>query len=111
MKRLEKAIWLGLIPATAAIWAIRRLTRQLEVPAAMPPQAKPATPSATEDDLKVIAGIGPVYEKRLKAAGVRSFADLLATSPEKLQEIVQATPGLADTQAWIEQAKPLAGRS
>lgn len=109
MKRLEKAIWLGLIPATAAIWAARRLARQLDVPAAMPPRAEPAMPNATGDDLKVIAGIGPVYEKRLKAAGVRSFADLLATSPEKLLEIVQATPGLADTATWIEQAKQLVG--
>lgn len=117
MKRLKKVIWFGLIPVTAAAWAARRLARQLDIPTPAPARRQPAptpapvppasTAAATEDDLKVITGIGPVYEKRLKAAGVCTFATLVATAPERLLEIVNATPGLADTESWIAEARQL----
>ena len=106
MKRLEKAIWFGLIPAAAAVLVARRLARQLEFPRPAPEPVASAPPrTAIEDDLKAINGIGPVYGKRLKAAGVLSFAELAATSPQRLLEIVNATPGLADPDAWIAEAR------
>lgn len=111
MKRIEKVIWLGLIPVTAAIWAARRLAGQPQTPAPVPAPVTPPAPSAPEDDLKLISGIGPVYEKRLKAAGVRRFGDLQAATPQRLLDIVQATAGLADTEAWIAQARQLASGS
>jgi predicted flap endonuclease-1-like 5' DNA nuclease len=115
VKRLEKVIWFGLIPVTAAALAARRLARELAGPATTAPHGQP-TPApavlrpapaaaAVEDDLKVINGIGPVYEQRLKAAGVRTLSALVATSPERLLEIVNATPGLADTESWIAEAR------
>ena len=73
------------------------------------PQAP--TPESTRfDNLEQISGIGPVYATRLHDAGVRTFAALAATAPERLREIV----GLqswhsADPQHWVEQARELGG--
>lgn len=110
MKKVEKLIWFGLIPASAAVWAARRLTRRPAGAGLMPAvdQMQPPATSAPADDLKVISGIGPVYERRLHAAGIRTYQQLRAATPDQLLEIVQATPGLADPGAWIEQAGKLA---
>lgn len=112
MKRFEKLIWFGVIPVTAAaLWLARRLAQQPAAQGMMassaPAPAAPATASAA-DDLKLIVGIGPVYERRLQAAGIRTFSDLQKASPQRLLDIVQATPGLADTEDWIKQAGALA---
>jgi predicted flap endonuclease-1-like 5' DNA nuclease len=110
VKKVEKLIWFGLIPATAAVWVARRLTQRPGGPGLMPAAEETKAPAApaTADDLKVISGIGPVYERRLHAAGIRTYQQLLAATPERLLAIVQATPGLADPDAWIEQARRLA---
>jgi predicted flap endonuclease-1-like 5' DNA nuclease len=109
VKRVEKMIWFGMIPvAGAAAWLARRLAQQPSTEGMMASVTTAPASSAAADDLKVISGIGPVYEQRLNAAGIRSYRDLQAAAPEKLLEIIQATPGLADTEAWIEQAKQLA---
>ena len=112
MKRAEKLIWFGMIPvAGAAVWLARRRAQQPSTGGMMASvSSAPASPAAA-DDLKVISGIGPVYEQRLNAAGIRTFRDLQAAEPGKLLDIVKATPGLADTEAWIEQAKQLVAGS
>lgn len=46
------------------------------------------TASLTEDNLKAINGIGAVFEQRLKAAGVSTFAALAALPPERIAEII-----------------------
>ena len=72
-------------------------------PAVMPaPSAKkPAKTGA--DDLTEIKGIGPTYAKRLVAAGITTFADLAAASPDYLREVTKAT-AMADPQDWIDQS-------
>ena len=60
------------------------------------------------DDLKVISGIGPAYERRLNDVGIHTYADLAAQAPEKLRSIVglktwQAT----DLDDWIAEAQTL----
>ena len=109
MKRVGKLIWFGMIPvAGAAAWLARRLAQQPPAEGMMASVSPaPASPAAA-DDLKVISGIGPVFEQRLNAAGIRTFRDLQAAAPEELLDLVKATPGLADTEAWIEQARQLA---
>jgi predicted flap endonuclease-1-like 5' DNA nuclease len=42
------------------------------------------------DDLKVVEGIGPKIESLFNEAGIWSFAQLAATSPERLKEILEA---------------------
>lgn len=44
---------------------------------------------AMRDLLEKIDGIGPVYQQKLWDAGVQSFADLAATSEERLRAIIQ----------------------
>jgi hypothetical protein len=110
VKRIEKAILFGLIPGIAGGYLVSRLLRPS--PAArglglMMGEGPPARPAPAADDLEIVVGIGPVYARRLNEAGVRTFADLAATSSERLLEIVRASPGLADPDSWREQAARL----
>jgi predicted flap endonuclease-1-like 5' DNA nuclease len=62
------------------------------------------------DDLTVIRGIGPVYLKKLRAAGLRRYQDLAQASPQELDAILQAPRWRRpDYIHWIEQAKQLVG--
>lgn len=74
-----------------------------------PPRARKELPEETgSDDLKVIAGIGPKIEEVLRAAGIRTYAQLADTSVEQLQAILsQAGPRfrLANPSTWPEQAR------
>jgi predicted flap endonuclease-1-like 5' DNA nuclease len=66
-----------------------------------------AKTNATQaDDLTVIKGIGPVFAKRLRAAGIDSYAGIAAASPETLRVAVAANRMVA-TDEWIVQAKTL----
>jgi large subunit ribosomal protein L17 len=60
------------------------------------------------DDLKIIEGIGPKIAETLVAAGIVTFADLAATTAEKVKEILDAAEGnfnAADATTWAEQAQ------
>jgi large subunit ribosomal protein L21 len=69
---------------------------------------KKAAPKEKGDDLKMIEGIGPKIAEHLNAAGIVSFADLAATTADKVREILaEAGPRYAshDPETWPEQAK------
>jgi predicted flap endonuclease-1-like 5' DNA nuclease len=108
VKRVEKVIWFGLIPGVAGGYLLSRLLRP--APAARGLMGQQPAARAAADDLEIINGIGPVFARRLQGAGVRTFSDLLAASPERLLEIVQSSPGLADPDSWREQAARLLGK-
>ncbi len=57
------------------------------------------------DNLALVQGLGAIYAVALRKAGIASFADLAATTPDQLEAIVSAA-GLrhADFQAWIDEA-------
>ena len=61
------------------------------------------------DDLEQIDGIGPVYEQRLFAAGIETYGQLAAATPEQLAHILDVMNwqklNLVD---WIEQARQFA---
>ena len=63
-----------------------------------------------QDTLESIWGIGPIYAKRLHAAGVNTFADLSALTIERIHEIVAPTPNSPrpKVEPWLEQAARLA---
>jgi len=64
--------------------------------------------TAKGDDLKKIEGIGPKIAEIFNNAGISTFAELAATSVEKLQEIlVAAGPRYASKKpgSWPKQAK------
>lgn len=60
------------------------------------------------DDLTSIAGIGPTYAAKLQHAGIESFSQLAATSPDQLAELL-AMPDWRrpDFESWLEQAAAL----
>ena len=63
---------------------------------------------AAADDLTQIQGIGSVFAQKLRAAGMSSFAQLAAQSPEQLATICQAPDWRKpDYQSWIYQAQRL----
>lgn len=107
MRRIEKVIWFGLIPGIAGGYLLGRLLRrEPEVHGLM---GEAPAGRVAPDDLEIINGIGPVFARRLQEAGVRTFAELAATSPERLLEIVRSSPGLADPDSWRAQAAQLMG--
>jgi predicted flap endonuclease-1-like 5' DNA nuclease len=85
--------------------------------AAEPPPAAAAEPvtRAELDDLQVIRGIGPVYEGLLREAGIRTYADLAASSPSEVvaaldeRDVIPVSEKTA--QDWIDEAARLAGES
>lgn len=80
---------------------------ELEMPDDAPTGSK-LKGSAKGDKLEAIKGIGPVFARRLKAAGIQTFQDLAETPPEKLREIVSAQPWQAvEADEWIAQARAL----
>lgn len=57
------------------------------------------------DDLTLINGIGPTIAKRLHAAGIFSFTDLAAQTPEQLRTMAQIAEWQGDPTGWIAQAR------
>lgn len=69
----------------------------------------PATQTTQgEDDFTRINGIGPVFEQRLKEAGVHTFVELAALTSAEIAEIVKWSPTRVERSAIIEQARQLA---
>jgi large subunit ribosomal protein L21 len=56
------------------------------------------------DDLTQISGIGPAYARRLNEAGVTTYSQLSALSPEQVRELVQLGEWQGEPEEWIEQA-------
>jgi DNA-directed RNA polymerase subunit beta' len=63
-------------------------------------------PSVKSDDLTKIEGIGPKIAEHLNNAGILTYAQLAATKPEQIREILDAVGGLAahDPGTWPDQA-------
>ena len=61
------------------------------------------------DDLSKIKGIDEVFEQKLYEAGIMTFADLTAKTPEELKAIIQPEEWQEfDFADWIAQARDLA---
>lgn len=75
--------------------------------------AKPAvTEAAAEapagaDDLKQLSGVGPALEKKLHAAGVTTFAQIAAWTPEDVAAMDEklSFKGRIEREGWIAQAQ------
>jgi predicted flap endonuclease-1-like 5' DNA nuclease len=71
-------------------------------------KAAPAPePGRTLDDLKAIRGIGASMQQRLNQAGIRTFAQLAASTPAALRQALGDVSRLAKVEAWIAQAREL----
>lgn len=90
-------------------------------PATTPPPPPPAKAKAHEeeiavvdldaspaDDLTHINGIGATYAKRLREAGIKTFAQLAARDVAELRQIAQIKEWqVADPADWIAEAEAL----
>jgi len=62
------------------------------------------------DDLTVIKGIGRVYQSKLREAGVNTFAELAASTPDRLRTLLEIKAWQkVDLEGWIAQARALVG--
>ena len=59
------------------------------------------------DDLKQLSGVGPALEKKLHAAGVKSFEQIAAWTAKDAEEINEkiSSKGRVEKEGWIDQAK------
>jgi large subunit ribosomal protein L21 len=82
------------------------------VVAAAPKAVKVAAPAAAAMDasnLSLISGIGPTIEKKLRAAGIKSWNDIAGWSEADVVKWDEelALRGRATREEWVEQAKEL----
>jgi large subunit ribosomal protein L21 len=75
-------------------------------PKAPAPKAEAAPAAAGGDDLKQLSGVGPALEKKLHAAGVTTFAQIAAWTPEDVADMDQklSFKGRIEREGWIAQA-------
>lgn len=77
-------------------------------PAKRSMETQPATESPRSDRLEAIKGIGPVFARRLRAAGIKTYQELANTPPDQIIEIVKAQPWQAvEPEQWIAEARNL----
>ncbi len=86
--------------------------RAEEAPAPSTPAGEEAD-TATEapdvvDDFTRIRGIGPAFARRLQEAGVRSYAQLAAMTPEEVAAVIGWPPARVIRDRILEQAAELA---
>ena len=63
------------------------------------------------DDLTVIKGIGPVYQWRLRDAGVHTYKQLASADPDQLRRMLDVKNWQrVNVESWIEQARDWAQR-
>lgn len=68
--------------------------------------AAPVTPR--QDDFRLISGIGAVFQQRLYDAGIDTYADLAACTPEEVAEILRWSVERVAHDRILEQAAALA---
>ena len=63
--------------------------------------------TTVSDDLKQLSGVGPALEKKLHAAGVKSFEQIAAWSVKDVEAINEkiSSKGRVEKEGWIDQAK------
>ncbi|MEP1352978.1 MAG: 50S ribosomal protein L21 [Tateyamaria sp.] len=80
-------------------------------PKAAAKKAAPAKAAASDgDDLKQLSGVGPALEKKLHAAGVTTFAQIAAWTPEDVAAMDEklSFKGRIEREGWIAQAAEMA---
>ncbi len=71
------------------------------------PAKEKKTTTTVSDDLKQLSGVGPALEKKLHAAGVKSFEQIAAWSAKEVEAINEkiSSKGRVEKEGWIDQAK------
>jgi len=81
--------------------------KKAKAPKASAPKAEAAPAAAGGDDLKQLSGVGPALEKKLHAAGVTTFAQIAAWTPEDVADMDEklSFKGRIEREGWIAQAQ------
>jgi len=100
-----------LLSGLSDLWGLEAATETTEATGAEVSEAIPEESFEIEnagDDLKVIGGIGPAYESRLREAGIYTYADLAQQAPDDLRAITGLKSWhAADPVEWIAEAQTL----
>ncbi|MBY6200281.1 50S ribosomal protein L21 [Maritalea mobilis] len=106
---VKAAVGAGSVATTAGAAAAPKKAAKPAKTEAAPAAAAAAAEGA--DDLKKLSGVGPALEKKLLEAGVTSFAQIAAWTPEDVAAMDEklSFKGRIEREGWIEQAKELAG--
>ena len=72
-------------------------------------KAKKAEASGKADDLKKLSGVGLALEKILVGAGITTFEQIAAWTPEDIAEMDEklSFKGRIEREGWVEQAKAI----
>lgn len=72
-------------------------------------ESKKAKAAEFNDDVKLIAGVGPALEKKLAVQGVTSLKQIAEWTPAEIERIDDelAFKGRIEREEWVEQAKDL----
>ena len=102
-------------PAAAPKKAKKAAAPKAEAPKVEAPKAeakkaapkKAAKADAGADDLKQLSGVGPALEKKLHEAGVTTFAQIAAWTPEDVADMDEklSFKGRIEREGWIAQAQ------
>ena len=88
---------------------IRELEAVLAERQSTPVAAPPSPVIREKDNLERINGIGPVFAKRLNNAGIFTFAELAAETPERVLEIINPEEWQKiEPELWLEEARQIA---
>ncbi|MEO0745530.1 MAG: bL21 family ribosomal protein, partial [Pseudomonadota bacterium] len=114
----ENGAGFGVAVAAPAAAPKKAKKAKAEAPKADAPKAeeKKAAPKKTAkadtagDDLKQLSGVGPALEKKLLEAGVTTFAQIAAWTPEDVAAMDEklSFKGRIEREGWIAQAEELA---
>ncbi len=69
----------------------------------------PATTSRSPqgDDFRVIMDIGPVFNQKLRDAGIKSFSDLVKLTPAQIEEKTGIPAERIERGRWLEQVREI----
>ncbi len=98
------------IPGKPKVEATQTKPRKKQAKTAVKRSRIAKKPAPAADDLKLIAGIGPALEKKLKAGGIttlRQIAELSDADIARLEEEIIRFSGRIEREKWVEQAKKL----
>ncbi len=88
---------------------LERIGTQIGDVLALLKQKATQPPRPSQDRLTDIKGVGPIYGGKLYEAGIYTFQQLAAMTPEELDTLIGAPKWRAiDAESWIEQARHLA---
>lgn len=97
--------------ATAAATTKAPPAQAEEPPASAPSSSEAsATTGAEGDDLRAIKGLGAVAAEKLRGAGVTTYAQIAAWTPDEARDIalrLELQPGRVASDDWVGQAQTL----